>query len=268
MKKSVDFVPLCGYSYSGGEKGMFGITADNTKIKAFERDLKELNEKGIPFATRDTLNKTVFFAMRTGRAIVGRKMIQRNKWTVGSVRAEPTRERAIRRQETAFGSTEGYMEVQEFGGVERGAGKHGVPIPTSTAAGQSENQRPRTRMVRRSNRLVNIKIKRFVGSGINRAQRNVRVVQEAVKTGRRYVFLDIGEKNRRRGIFKVVGGRKTFKRGWPPGARLKMIHDLTHKTVRIPKTPWMSPTTRKAVARMPGFYEQALIKQLARVRKY
>ena len=91
--------------------------------------------------------------------------------------------------------------------------------------------------------------------GANRAQKNLIAVKDAVASGRRYIYMDL---TRRKGIFKVVGGKRN--------PRVKMVHDLTKGSVRIPKTPWLAPATQDARKAMPGLYAKALRFQLARRR--
>ena len=156
------------------------------------------------------------------------------------------------------------MEVQEYGGVESKKGKHGVAIQTSYSAGQGRaGKRTRNAMAsRRINRITTNKTRRRAA---NQKQANLFAVQDAVTSGNRFVFLDgIGAK-RKKGIFKVIGGKKNFKKGWPKGAKIEMVADLTELSVRIPRNPWLSPAVDEAATMMPAFYADALRFQLKRL---
>lgn len=237
---------------------MFNI--DNKSIKRLEADLKAFAHRALPFATKSTLNMAAFDAQKEARATVSAKMVERNKFTRQSIRVDQAKTLNVRRQESAVGSIAEYMADQEFGGVKASKGKHGVAIATSFSAGQ-QGQRPRTRLPRKPNKLANIRLKRGKRTPANKRQRTLFAVQDAVSSGNRTVFLDLG---RTKGIFRVVGGRKGFKRGWPKGARLKMLHDMSNKSVRIPRNPWLAPATKRTEKKIPGFYRKAIIFQLKR----
>jgi hypothetical protein len=237
------------------------ITGDFREVKDLADDLRKLNERGLAFASRETLNQTAWKARQQAQAIIERKMTQRNRWTKGSVRVEKARSLNIRAQEAAVGSTESYMETQEFGGVDRARGKHGVPIPTSYSAGQM-GAKPRTRLPRRANRLPNIKLKRSKTRRMSRKQRLAATVRQAVAGGQKYVFLDFGK---HKGIVKVLGGGRRLKSG-RSSAKLRMVQDLTERSVRIPATPWLRPAVNLASLRVDDFYRKALLFQLRRLK--
>jgi len=237
------------------------IKLDEKDLKDLQSDLKTFANRAYPFATKETLNKTAFHAMKVARNDVEVSMVLRNRWTVGSIRAQPTRSLNVNQQFSVVGSTEEYMAHQEFGRLETTKGKHGVAIPTGYSAGQ-EGVTPRTRLPRKANRMQNIRIAKFQQSGKTRKQRMVMTVRRAVETNRRFVYLDLGK---RRGIFKVRGGDIEYaSRGWPGKASLKMLQDLSHRSVRIPKSPWLNPSTKKASNKMPEFYREAILFQLKR----
>lgn len=235
---------------------------NDREIREFEADLKHAAAKAIPFATRNTLNSAAFLTQKVGRLNSRQKMIQRNKFTIQSIQVKQTRSLNIRQQESITGSIAPYMEDQEFGAIRTKSGREGVPIPTSYSAGQGENVQPRTRLPRKPNRIENIQLKRRRGRKAKTRKQDILFrVQDAVTSGDRIIFLDLG---RRQGMFKVTGGRKGFKRGWPPGAKLRMLYDLSHETVTIPKNPWLKPAQDRVIKRIPAIYRKSLIFQLKR----
>lgn len=229
---------------------MFKI--DSRDIKDLERELELFARKALPFATKQTLNEAAFTARKISQDIIGAKMIQRNKFTKNSVRVETTKTLHINRQEAVVGSVASYMEVQEFGGQKVKTGKHGVAIPTSEASGEGPKAFPRRKMVRKANKLGNMKFTRTGNKG-SRKQRNRIAMMQAVSTGRRFIFLDLG---RRSGIYRVMGGKRKPK--------LRMMYDLSRGAVNIPKRPWLEPAFNKAQKHIPSLYKRALEKQLRR----
>lgn len=237
------------------------IEVKTEELKQLESDLRHIAEKSFPFATRHTLNEMAFGARKRALRKLPSQFTLKNKFTERSILVEKVRAIRISQQESAVGSTEDYMISQEFGKVEVAKGRHGVPIPTSFSAGQGRSKW-RTKVTRRPNRLGNIKFNRVRGSR-GRKQRIVVAMQQAVQSGRRFVFLDLGK---RQGIFRVSGGSKRVRRGWPGKAKINMVHDMTHKSVRIPKKPWLFSATDLPVDFVRTTYEKALKFQLLRVK--
>lgn len=238
---------------------MFKINIDD--VEEYENHLKTFGDRAFPFASKATLNRSAFEAQKLARRDVNVKMVTRNQFTERSIQVEQTRTLNVRNQAAIVGSTADYMADQEFGATKVKTGSEGVSIPTGYAAGQ-EGQQPRTRLPRRANALQNIKLQHRSKKGRTRKQRMLIAVRGAVESGRRFVFLDL---DRKKGIFKVLGGRKKPNRGWPVGARLKMIHDLTEQSITIPRNPWLKPAVDRVEILMPGFYRDSLRFQIDRL---
>lgn len=234
------------------------ITIKAKQIIEFTKDLKTFAHRAYPFATKNTLNQGVFFAQKLARKNIQQKMVLRNKHTIQSIRVDQTRTLNVSQQRSVVGSTAPYMVDQEFGVTITKTGKRGVSIPTGYSAGQ-EGQQRRTKLPRRPNKMANITLSGRRRKSKSKKQRILFAVQDAVKSGNRYTYIDLG---RRQGIFKVVGGRKGFKRGWPKGAKLKMVHDLTQQSVRIDPTPWLKPAVDNTAVIMPDIHLKSLVFQL------
>lgn len=230
------------------------ITMDDKDIWKYERDLRLFAEKAYPFATRNTINRGAFTAQKKAKEHVRSEMVLRNRFTERSIQVVPERrELNVKRQEATVGSTAGYMEDQEFGTIKAKGGKEGVPIATSYSAGQ-RGQQPRTRMPRRANALQNIQLsKRSSRKAKNKRQANLIKVKQAAESGQKYVFLDL---RRGAGIFKVVGGKRR--------PRLRMLWDLSRKTVVVPPNPWLKPSVDATRPLMAGFYKDSLEFQVRR----
>jgi len=242
------------------------FNTDFRSIRSMERFLKDTNKRGIPFAIKDSLNATAFQASKMGRHEADRKMTMRNKYTERSIVYNQVRrsERNVDRMKSEAGSLQEYMRKQETGFTERSEGKHGVMVPTSFAANQM-GAIPRTKLIRKPKQMHNIKLTKAKpppgGLWHSKKQEIVRHAQEAVNTGRRFVFLTI---NNTLGIWKVVGGRKV-KRGFPKGAKFKLLYDSSARVIDVKSREWLSPATAKAVTSMPETYRIQLNRQLDRL---
>ena len=233
------------------------IDLDTREIDELEDSLKTFKMKAFPRATKETLNGVAFKARELAQENIRRSMTLRNKWTEKSIQVEMTRTLNVDRQESEMGSIEDYMRKQEEGDIETSKGKHGVTIPTGWSAGQ-KGMRPRTRLVKRANRLQNITLsKKFLPQ--KKSRRVPIIIAQAVSTGKRFVFLHLGK---RKGIFKVVGGKK----GNTKRAKIWMVHDLSHRSIRIPRNPWIEKAATGAAKNLDRIYKAALIRQLQKHR--
>ena len=132
------------------------ITIDNDGVMKLADKLEKMSGRAIPYATRSALNKAAFFARGEAQEVIGRNMIERNKWTRRSVMVQTAKGLNINKQESEVGSVQDYMETQEYGGTVTGRGKT-KPIPTGYAAGQ-DGQRKRTKVPTRVNKMRNIRV--------------------------------------------------------------------------------------------------------------
>ena len=223
------------------------FVVNSSDIRRLESDLKTFARQSVPFATRKTLNDSAFAARAIAQADIKSGMVNRNKFTVQSVRVEQAKTLQISRQQAVVGSIADYLEDQEFGAIKSKTGKEGVGISTSYAAGQGLNKQPRTRLPRKANKMANIQLTNRRSKGSSRKQRNLVTIKEAASSGRKFVFLDLG---RTKGIFKVIGGKRNTK--------IKMVQDMTRESVVIPRNPWLKPAFEEALRMQPAFYADAL----------
>lgn len=232
------------------------ITFDDKGLRRYRRDLNAFAKTAVPFATRAAINTTAFQGAREAKKIVGQRMILRNRWTQRSIGVQKARQKETKKQRAFVGSTEAYMLDQEFGTTKRGGGKHGVEIPTRSASGEGRGSAPRRRLPRAKNKARSIRLRRS-RRGASRKQRNFIAVREAATSGRKFVFLDL---QRAEGIYKIMGGKRNPKP--------ELIVDLSHKTVRIPPTPWLKPAMDRVRPRMAGIWKKELRNQLIRRRLF
>ncbi len=240
------------------------ITVDTKQIKELEKDLKAFAHRAYPFATKNTLNQSAFKARELAQKDINVKMITRNKFTERSVLVEKAKTLNVRRQSASVGSTLDYMADQEFGGTKKKTGKEGVAIPTSFSVGQGEQQ-PRTKVagLRSPNNIRNIRLRKG-RTARNRKQALILKMQGAVSTGKRFIYHDFGS-GRKKGIFRVVGGSRKFKRGTPKGVKLRMVYDMTEQVVDIPRNPWLKPAVDTTKILMPAIHAKSLTFQAKRL---
>lgn len=237
------------------------ISVDTNDYKKLERHLKTFKARAYPFATKNTLNTTAFAAQDVAKKRIRNTLVLRNKFIMQSVRVNQTKTLNVDRQAAFIGSTSEGMETQEFGGVKMKKGRHGVALPSAFSAGQQPGSRPRRKLPRPSNTLRRLQLRkgrhRPSGQPKTKNQAVLFKVQDAVQSGKRTFFHDFGSKGGA-GIYRVKGGRKGFKRGWPKGAKMKRLYSLEHKAVSIPRRPWLKPSTDVAAKRMPTIHLKSL----------
>jgi len=236
---------------------MFGV--DDKELVAMEKALGQLNKVGIPIATRRTLNDTAKEARPLTQEAARQNMILRNKYTERSIRFRTTKERDIDRMETAIGSTEDYMERQEFGGTVRKRGKHGHPIPTTVASNEGRGVRPRRRPVTKSKRMSNINLGRKGRpnpKGMSPRQRAFVMLQMAKRAKQKFAFLNFPNSP---GIFRIFGTKKKPK--------AEMVHSLKHKSVKTKRNPTISVGHERASLLIPGLWAANMAFQFKRLQQ-
>ena len=228
------------------------ITVDFSDVRQLEKDLIFIKDRALPFATKATVNRAAFETQKLARSNIEKDMTNRNKFTVRSVQVDQARTLDIRKQEAIVGSIADYMETQEFGGS-----KTDPTIATGYSAGQ-QGARPRTRLPRRTNQVRNIRLqgRKASSKGRTRGQQNFVAVRQAASKGQRYVYL---KGNSYEGLFRVLGGKRK--------PRIKMVHDLSRKSVVIPRSPWLLPATNAVTPQLDSYYAAALRFQLKRLSR-
>lgn len=226
------------------------ITVEMRGLEKFRDDLGKFAKKALPAAARGALNTVAFDARREWVQQVGRKFVLRNKFTVNSLRIEKAQGFDLTSMQSKVGSTQDYMAEQEKGFTERSKGKHGVAVPTSSAAGMSKRA-PRTKQVQKKNYLTAIQVASRV-RGI-RQRRNAVAVRMASKTGG-VAFLDLGKS---KGLFRV---KQTSKGRFT----VRMIYDLSKKSVTVKSTPTLELTLKAVSPRVPRILGNELLAQAKR----
>lgn len=249
---------------------MFKIDLDMKSIEQLENDLDRFGKHALPYAVRDMLNTAAYKISDLSKRNIGRKFINRNAFTKRSVSFQRTNAKKINQMEAVIGSTQEYMAKQEEGFVTRKRGKHGVAVPTTEASGES-GARVRRRQIRRANRLSNIRIAKGLTAEYHKKyksprQRLIRMVQDAIEHGFRTIFW-MSKRSKRVGFYRVQGGRRT-KRGFPEGAKLKMIYSVSKPSTVTKSHEWLHPSVKYVMRNIDDLYAKALRRQIEKNRSF
>lgn len=226
--------------------------ADTSDIVHLEAALEIMAKRSFPYATKRALDATAWDARKNAQELIAADFINRNKWTGGSVRVTPARIGPLSSMQSAFGSTQEYMRTQEKGGIKKPSSGSKLPIPTSRAAGQGRGKKPRTKLVKRANKMAAIKLKQRSVMGLPVKQQWGSVLQFARRHGHRFAYLP--RTGDRFGIHEIKGNK------------VDLIWDLSQPSARIPRHRWMRPSadkTRRSSVTMDA-YRKALRFQIDR----
>lgn len=237
------------------------IKADMRQVRQLENTLERLNARGLAFAEIETVNRAAFDTQKDARASLGKRMTLRNSWSERSIQTQKAHRGRL---ESSVGSTQGYMETQQTGGVETASGSHGVLIPTAFASGEGRASQ-RKRLVRKPNQASRITLGKGTRKTMSRKQQLLLKVRESIESGKRVVFHDFGA-GKAVGLFRIKGGSRATKRGWPKGARMHMLYDMSRKQTTTPKNPWLTDAAAGPTRNLPRYYATAIARQLKRLR--
>lgn len=234
---------------------------DLSQVAEFEADLRVFARSALPFAVKDTLNKAAYEGQYRSRNNIKSGMINRNKWTQNSVKINRAHGNDVDEMRSKVGSLNPYMKDQEEGGTR--SESEGVPIARGYAAGQ-QGANVRTKVVRKGNRLNNILLASRASPrrARNKRQEILFKAQDAVTSGKRFFYHEFSD--RKKGIYRVVGGRRSFKRGLPKGAKIRTVYDMSHNSTTVRPTHWLSDAVASVKEDMPRIYFHSLVQQLHR----
>lgn len=225
------------------------MIVDTSGIRRLVDDLDVFAKKAVPYAIRNSLNRSAFEARRAWVDEIEKTMTLRNTFTIRSLRVEKVSTMDPRRMVSVVGSTAEYMGRRESGETKRPHGKHGVPVPTLAARGGSK-----ARLIQKPNKMSNIVIARG-RPGATKKQRNAIALRRAAAFGTRFVFLETG---RGAGLFRVMGGKRKLE--------VRAIWDMSHKTVTVHPFPTLETTLRRIGPRVLDIHTNALVEQAQRYR--
>jgi hypothetical protein len=212
-----------------------------------EKKIGKFTKLGLPIAQQKTMDRGAGATKVNAQRRVKRDMILRNKWTMNSIRVEKSKGLFRTQTPAKVGSVQPYMADQEFGGISRSKGKQGKRITTTYASGEGENARPRRRRAKGKNQIRKIRLQNKSYKGKTKMQKAIIAIKQAAPKGRgKHVYLDMPWTKGKKGIFKVMGGKRR--------PRIKMVHSLKKRSVVVPKRPWLKPSVAAIVPLMPTFY--------------
>jgi hypothetical protein len=227
-------------------------------IKELEKKVEKIGKKAMPIAISTTLNNTAWETRKDVNEGLSDDFIVRNKYTERGNLVEKNKTLNIDQMRASVGSTRDYMEKQHDGFVEK------EPfIPMDSA--RTSNNREKRISKRNYTSLISIANKTLDPGNIhNERQKRVRLVQHSINTGVRTFYASI---NGKKGIYKVVGGRKGVRRGWPKGAKIKLLYYDHDPAIHVDEQPWLMPRAINVVKnKQPKLYRDALIYQLNRIK--
>jgi hypothetical protein len=223
-------------------------------LDAAQELLETLAKKAVPYAARDMLNGIAFAGRKIWQDEMRSSLTLRNAFTERRALVDRATGTRMADMTATLGHTEDYMRRLEEGEGKRGR-RGAVPIPTETAAGQAKGSLlgGRKRAVRKA-LIIRVlgKVKRQSKS-MPRKARNARAVREAIRNGTRLAYLEL---DRRRGIYKVMGGRKR--------PQIRKLYDLSRRSVPLPRIPTLQRTIDAALLQAPTLGLAAVHRQLER----
>ena len=231
------------------------MTMNSKSLIGLEKSLGRF-KLALPIAEQQTMNRAAIGTMQQAKVIVKKRMTIRNRWTLGSIRAERQKGLFSSAEPARAGSMMEYMADQEFGGTAGKNGKEGRRMTTPYGSGEGLQARPRKRMARGKNKIRKIRLQNTKQRGKSKKQRAFIAIRQAAKSGRKFVFLDMPWTKGKKGIYKVIGGKKK--------PRIKMVHSLKKQRVVIPRRPWLMPAVEKIIPLIPRMYNSELKKQAQR----
>lgn len=214
------------------------------------RDLRTFKNSAIPFAARNSLNRSAFAARELWQEEIRNSFVTRNRYTERSVRVERASGRDPSAMMAKIGSIADYMGLQEHGGTEHGKSGHKA-IPGPVAAGLPPGAN-RTKLVRPANYVGALHVRK--GKGRTRAQYNAVAIKMAKRRGERAVLLQRPKGGF--GIFKLMGGKRNPK--------TRLLWDFSRRSVHIKPEPTLQRTLQRVQPRMEAIHLESFVEQLRR----
>jgi hypothetical protein len=236
------------------------MPVDLTDLKRLESRLLKLNKTGFRIAQEKTINDMAFKTRQNAVEHIKKEFTTRNHFTTSGRTLKVDKATRTTRQ-AVVGHTEAYMRDQEHGFQKR-PDKYtdAVAIPTPVASGErrgvAAGKTIRKKPVRKVNRKNMLKMPSDKMRAVPRRQRNAALIQEAIKTKRRFIEL---ERNGESSIYRVRGNKKRY--------QLDRLYKTEHKTLTIKPSPWLAPSANKAMKQRDKFYMARLDYQVKRMMK-
>ena len=237
------------------------ITVDAVDIERLSKDLKLFGgARTVGYAARSAINTMAFENRKIFRAEMDNKLTLRNKFTQGSIRTQRAVGTDVNTMHSVSGSVQGYMALQETGGiVNPNSGSASVPVPTATARQGSLKRMVAQRMRRKNINLATINLRGKIRTGRykSKSQEIAANVRQAAREYAEFVFL---ETSRARAIYQLSGSSRRPK--------MRMVWNLNKKTTRIRRQDILSGSLKKLERKTDEIMLDATLFQMRRNRLF
>lgn len=216
----------------------FKIKADFSELKKMRKSFKFKRPSQVAAAIRTTLNDQAFLTMNVAKkSELPKRFNIRSRFVQNSVRVKKATGRNVALMQALTGSTFPGMRDQELGAI-----RNDEEIPTvASRIGGTFKKKVRGR--ERFNRLGEIKrANRFKGTSPE--HRITVMLRSLAADNYKGAFFIRRSKKFKKGIYKFKGrGRRARTGGvFKP---VIMIKDLSKSSIRIPRKPWLQPSTKR-----------------------
>lgn len=233
------------------------FSMDMSIFKSDARKLQLLSDEALPAAVEYTLNELAVQTWKRSKRDLKDNFTLRNTWTARNMafgKVTPGR-RDISQMRSMAGSRLEYMREQQEGVKNDARGKHGVPIPTTSATGEGQGRTRRKRVLRK-HYMSNLRMAQGAFMKAKRSARSSKQVLPALvsiarKMRKRFIYWE--SPGGKRGIFQIDGDR------------LNMIYDLSEKRITSIPRPWLEEATDKVTPMFRKIYGKALFFQLRKL---
>lgn len=240
---------------------MIKLDTDTMDVDKLVKILNEINKKGMPYAIKQSLDKAAFNTMKYMKENLDKEFIIRNTYVGRSMQYRRVNGKHIDNMESSAGSVLEFMGEQEEGFEKHGTGSTGgVTIPTTAVTNQYGSTR-RTKAITQKNQMKAIQL----AESQKRNKSTIAKIYAARAQGKKEIFIDkkTDQWKRKTGVYRVIRWRKK-KRGWPKGAKLRMIFSLEEKSIRVRPHEWLEPAIKHALPLMHKYFRDAVIEQIQR----
>jgi hypothetical protein len=203
--------------------------ATHVDVGNFIKELRLFHGKEFPRVIKTGLILTTRTAAKFARENVAKEFVNRNKFTLRSVRYNQVHGTRPSNMFSEMGSVQEYMALQEHGGTKRNENGGNAPLATRSArVGRSRKKQTKKRM-----RLSQVgTLPEFRGNDV------IEKLALFAKTGKKRKLAVVQGNKIKRGVYSIVRSPKK-KIGAP--FNMTMLHSLDKKSYQIDATKWMEP---------------------------
>lgn len=203
--------------------------ATHVDVNNFMKEIRTLHKKEFPKVVKTGLILTTRTAAKFARENVDKDFVNRNKYTLRSVRYNQVQGTRPSNMFTEMGSVQEYMALQEHGGTVKNDGGGDVALVTRSA----RVNRNRKKQTKKKMRLSQVgSLPKFKGSDV------IEQLSAFAKVGKKRKLAVVEGSNIRKGIYSIV--RAPRKKVGAP-FNMTMMYSLNEKSYHVDATKWMEP---------------------------